>query len=210
MAANAITLFRLFLTFIVIGLFRRNVYIDIACIVTILIIFILDSVDGIVARKQNQTSSFGAVFDIAADRIVENVFWIYFAAIENGIISFWLPIAVVTRGFLTDGVRSIALTDGKTAFEMSTAAWSRALTSSRFSRGLYGLTKMITFIFLPIAHVLTKYYNDVLGSLYPDMPIIDIFTLVTRIIAYIAVAMCIIRGIPVLVDGWRYIKPEPE
>ena len=121
MAANAITLFRLFLTFIVIGLFRRNVYIDIACIVTILIIFILDSVDGIVARKQNQTSTFGAVFDIAADRIVENVFWIYFAVIDDRI-SFWLPIAVAARGFLTDGVRSIALTEGKTAFEMSSAA----------------------------------------------------------------------------------------
>ncbi len=209
MAANAITLFRLFLTFIVIGLFRRNVYIDIACIVTILIIFILDSVDGIVARKQNQTSTFGAVFDIAADRIVENVFWIYFAVIDDRI-SFWLPIAVAARGFLTDGVRSIALTDGKTAFEMSSAAWSRALTSSRFSRGLYGLTKMITFIFLPIAYVLTNYYNDILASLYPDIPIISIFTLVTVIIAYIAVAMCIIRGIPVLVDGWRYIKPNTD
>lgn len=201
MAANAITLFRLFLTFIVIGLFRRNVYIDIACIVTILIIFILDSVDGIVARKQNQTSTFGAVFDIAADRIVENVFWIYFAVIDDRI-SFWLPIAVAARGFLTDGVRSIALTDGKTAFEMSSAAWSRALTSSRFSRGLYGLTKMLTFIFLPATLVLK--------DIYPNVQIVNTFSLVSVIIAYIAVAMCIIRGIPVLVDGWRYIKPEPE
>ncbi len=202
MAANAITLFRLFLTFIVIGLFQRsNEYIDIACIVTILIIFILDSVDGIVARKQNQTSTFGAVFDIAADRIVENVFWIYFAVID-GRISFWLPIAVVTRGFLTDGVRSIALTEGKTAFEMSSAAWSRALTSSRFSRGLYGLTKMLTFIFLPATLVLI--------DIYPDVPIVATFSSVSVIIAYVAVAMCIIRGIPVLVDGWRYIKPEPE
>lgn len=206
MAANAITLFRLFLTFIVIGLFRRelnsnrDVYINIACIVTILIIFVLDSVDGIVARKHNQTSAFGAVFDIAADRIVENVLWIYFAAI--GSISLWLPIAVVTRGFLTDGVRSIALTEGKTAFEMSSAAWSRALTSSRFSRGLYGLTKMLTFIFLPTSLVL----NDI----YPDVPIVGTFSLVSVIIAYITVAMCIIRGIPVLVDGWRYIKPDTE
>lgn len=202
MAANGITLFRLFLTFIVIGLFQRsNEYIDIACIVTILIIFILDSVDGIVARKQNQTSTFGAVFDIAADRIVENVFWIYFAVIDNRI-SFWLPIAVVTRGFLTDGVRSIALTEGKTAFEMSSAAWSRALTSSRFSRGLYGLTKMLTFIFLPATLVMI--------DIYPDVPIVATSSLVSVIIAYVTVAMCIIRGIPVLIDGWRYIKPEPE
>ena len=202
MAANAITLFRLFLTFIVIGLFRRNVlYIDIACIVSILIIFVLDSVDGIVARKQNQTSTFGAVFDIAADRIVENVLWIYFAVIDDRI-SFWMPIAVATRGFLTDGVRSIALTEGKTAFEMSSAAWSRALISSRFSRGLYGLTKMLTFIFLPTALVLKDFY--------PNVQIVNTFSLVSVIIAYIAVAMCIIRGIPVLVDGWHYIKPNTD
>ena len=201
MAANAITLFRLFLTFIVIGLFRRDVYIDIACIITILIIFVLDSVDGIVARKQNQTSTFGAVFDIAADRIVENVLWIYFAVIDDRI-SFWMPIAVATRGFLTDGVRSIALTEGKTAFEMSSAAWSRALTSSRFSRGLYGLTKMLAFILLPASFVLNK--------IYQNTQIVDTFSLVSVIIAYVAVAMCIIRGIPVLVDGWRYIKPDTE
>ncbi len=201
MAANAITLFRLFLTFIVIGLFRRNVYIDIACIISILIIFVLDSVDGIVARKQNQTSTFGAVFDIAADRIVENVLWIYFAVIDDRI-SFWMPIAVATRGFLTDGVRSIALTEGKTAFEMSSAAWSRALTSSRFSRGLYGLTKMLVFILLPASLVLK--------DIYPNIQIVDTFSLVSVIIAYVAVAMCIIRGIPVLVDGWRYIKPDTE
>lgn len=201
MAANAITLFRLFLTFIVIGLFRRDLYIDIACIVTILIIFVLDSVDGIVARKQNQTSTFGAVFDIAADRIVENVFWIYFAVIDARI-SFWLPIAVVARGFLTDGIRSIALTEGKTAFEMSAAAWSRALTSSRFSRGLYGLTKMLTFLFLPTTLVLKDFY--------PNIQIVDTFSLVSVIIAYVTVAMCIIRGIPVLIDGWQYIRPKPD
>lgn len=48
-------------------------------LVTIALIFILDAVDGYVARRSHTTSVFGAVFDIAADRIIENVFWIYFA-----------------------------------------------------------------------------------------------------------------------------------
>ena len=197
MLANAITLFRLFITFVVIAIFSSiNVYIDIACIVTILIIFILDSVDGIVARKQNQTSTFGAVFDIAADRIIENIFWIYFAAID--MIHFWIPLAVVTRGILTDGVRSIALTEGKTAFEMMTIPWARALTSSRFSRGIYGLAKMLAFLFLPTAYVL----KDPFGN----NPIIVTFSSVSSFIAYIAVVMCLIRGFPVLIEGWNYIK----
>ncbi|MDE0481404.1 MAG: CDP-alcohol phosphatidyltransferase family protein [Candidatus Poribacteria bacterium] len=204
MTANAITLFRLFLTFTVIAIFRRHPYIDIACIVTILIIFILDSVDGIVARKHNQTSKFGAVFDIAADRIVENVFWIYFAFIID-FIPYWMPIVVVTRGILTDGIRGFALTDGKTPFEMMSAAWTRALTSSRFSRGLYGLAKTLVFIFLPIVDFLSR-ENTTLNIPFINTTVIDTFSLVSVITAYVAVAMCLIRGFPVLIDGWQYIK----
>ncbi len=197
MTANAITLFRLFLTFIVIAIFKQHTYIDIACIVTILIIFILDSVDGIVARKHNQTSTFGAVFDIAADRIVENVFWIYFAFITD-FIPLWMPIVVVTRGILTDGIRGIALTDGKTPFEMMTIPWTRALTSSRISRALSGLSKILSFTFLPAVPVFEK--------MQLNADFLKIFSTTTLIIAIIAVAINFIRGVPVLVDGWKYIK----
>ena len=196
MTANAITLYRLFLTFIVIIIFGRHPYINIACVVTIGIIFLLDAVDGIVARKQNQTSTFGAVFDIAADRIIENVFWIYFAFID--LIPVWMPIAVVTRGFLTDGVRSIALTDGKTPFEMMSIPWTRALTSSRISRFFSGISKALAFIFLSTI--------PVLKDTYPNTPITETFSLISLIIAYVAVVICLIRGFPVLIDGWKYIK----
>ncbi len=196
MSANAITVYRLILTFIVLAIFGTNTYISIACIVTILIIFIMDSVDGIVARKKNQTSTFGAVFDIVADRIVENVFWIYFAHID--LVPLWMPIVVVTRGLLTDGVRSIALTEGKAPFEMMTIPWARALTSSRISRSVYGVAKMVAFLLLPTVYVLQ--------DTYPNQPITDYTSLVSMIIAYIAVVMCLIRGIPVLIDGWRYVK----
>lgn len=196
MSANAITVYRLILTFIVLAIFGTNTYISIACIVTILIIFIMDSVDGIVARKKNQTSTFGAVFDIVADRIVENVFWIYFAHIE--LVPIWMPIVVVTRGLLTDGVRSIALTEGKAPFEMMTIPWARALTSSRISRSIYGVAKLVAFLLLPTVYVLQ--------DTYPNHPITDYSSSVSLILAYIAVVMCLIRGIPVLIDGWRYVK----
>ena len=197
MAANAVTLFRLLITFVVIAVFNQHPYIDIACIVTIIIIFYLDSVDGIVARKRNETSAFGAVFDIAADRIVEIVFWIYFSVV-SGIIPFWMPIIVITRGLLTDSVRSMAMQDDKTPFEMMTIPWTRALTSSRFSRGFYGGIKLLTFVLLPTLSFLTQYY--------PSISIIPTFSLVTIIFAYATVIVCLIRGFPVFVDGWKYIK----
>ena len=200
MSANAITLFRLFLTFVVLAIFGQHLYINIACVVAIFIIFLLDTVDGIVARKRGETSTFGAVFDIAADRVVENVFWIYFAYIK--LIPVWMPIAVVSRGFLIDGIRSIALTDGKTAFEMMTIPWTRALTSSRFSRFLYGSTKVIAFLFLATVPILEEFQLD--------SSIISIFRTTTIVIAIIAVLMCLIRGFPVLIDGWKYIKDNAQ
>ncbi|MCY4402288.1 MAG: CDP-alcohol phosphatidyltransferase family protein [Candidatus Poribacteria bacterium] len=200
MSANAITLFRLFLTFVVLAVFGQHYYIDIACVIAIFIIFLLDTVDGIVARKRGETSTFGAVFDIAADRVVENVFWIYFAYID--LIPVWMPIAVVSRGFLIDGIRSIALTDGKTAFEMMTIPWTRALTSSRFSRFLYGFTKVVAFLFLATVPILEESQLD--------NSITEIFSTTTFVIAIIAVVMCLIRGFPVLIDGWKYVKDNTQ
>lgn len=63
MSANFITLCRLLLTFAGIALLGQQRFVDIACIATIALIFALDAVDGIVARKSNQTSGFGATFD---------------------------------------------------------------------------------------------------------------------------------------------------
>ena len=107
MLANTITVIRLLLTYIVIAVFGKNISIDAATLVTIVLIFILDAVDGYVARRTHTTSLFGAMFDIAADRIIENVFWIYFAV--NDIVHFWMPIAVLTRGFTTDAIRASQL-----------------------------------------------------------------------------------------------------
>ncbi len=196
MTANAITLYRLFLTLIVIIIFGQHLYINIACIVAIALIYILDAVDGYIARKQEQTTTFGAVFDIAADRVIENVFWIYFAV--EGPIHVWMPIAVVTRGFLTDGVRSLALTDGKTPFEMMAIPWTRALTSSRISRFFSGFSKALAFTFLAA--------NPVIKNISQNKSVISAFSTASVVIAIIAVAICLIRGFPVLVDGWKYIK----
>ena len=100
MLANTITIARTVYAFVVIALFGRHPTLDIALIFSIAVIFALDAVDGSVARKCNETSETGALLDTLADRIVENTFWIYFTAM--GLIPVWMPIAVMTRGILTD------------------------------------------------------------------------------------------------------------
>ena len=197
MTANIITLIRIFLTFLIITLFGRNIAIDTVVLVTIALIFILDAVDGYVARRSRTTSVFGAVFDIAADRIIENVFWIYFAV--NDIIHLWMPIAVLTRGFTTDAVRSFALSENKTPFEMMNRKWTRALTSSRVSRFLSGASKMCAFCAMALCLMLQSH------EIFPEF--LERIQTGTHILAITAVVICLLRGVPVLMDGITHIQP---
>lgn len=199
MIANLITLFRLILVFFVISFFGQHVYLDVLLVALIGLILFLDAVDGYVARKLDQTSDFGALFDIVGDRIVECIFWVYFAVV--GLIPFWIPVIVIARGFFTDGLRSAAFARGKTAFgenTMMASAWTRALTSSRASRSIYGIAKTVAFLYLG---GLIAFKN--FGA-YPELGVGLEVTGV--IISAVTVAMCLIRGLPVLVDGWKYVK----
>ena len=170
MIANTITLFRVFLTFLVIALLGHHRGQDISLIITIGIIFTLDAVDGLVARRRNETSETGAFLDTIADRIIENTFWIYFAAI--GVIPVWMPIVVMARGVLTD---TLQRTHG-----YPKNGWTHTLTRSRISRGLYGVLKMLTFMGLASAPV----FNHL------------ILEAASRCLAPLAVGFCLLRGLP--------------
>ena len=170
MLANTITLFRVFFTFLVIALFGHYARLDITLIFAIALIFILDAVDGIIARKRKETSEMGALLDTIADRIVENTFWIYFTAI--GLTPVWMPIVVMARGFITE---TLQRTHG-----YPEKGWTYALTRSRISRGLYGVVKTITFISLASA---TVFNNAPLST-------------TSRILATLAIGFCLLRGLP--------------
>lgn len=204
MTANIITLSRIGLVFVAVLLFGAGFYGQLlAFLLTILIIY-MDALDGYVARKLGTASDLGALLDITGDRIVENVYWIYFAAV--GMISFWVPIIVIARGFLTDSLRSIAFAAGKTAFgerTMMRSGFTRFLVSSRFSRGVYGVSKAVIFCYLgglivlrgAMARFTFTFPSEVLFSL----------DLIGQVFVYVVLAMCVIRGIPVLWDGRLYL-----
>ena len=148
--ANLITIARMVLLFITIWLiYVGNVQVITACICLLVIVFASDGLDGYVARRQKTTSDFGAVFDIASDRVVENALWIVFAHMQ--LIPVWIPLLVMSRGFLIDGLRSMGLSAGKTPFgknNMMRSAFTEWLTAGRFMRGFYGYAKSLAFVFL--------------------------------------------------------------
>jgi len=161
-----------------------------AFFITLLVIW-MDGLDGYLARKLNETSKFGAVFDILCDRVVEMIYWITFLAL--GWIPLWIPLFVVTRGILVDGFRAIALEHGFTAFgetSMMRSPLGTLIVSSRFSRFSYAVFKALAFSLLILAYVpgMSKFYPVALACVY------------------LTVFFCLVRGLPVLVEAKRFFK----
>lgn len=151
-------------------------------------IIALDGIDGIIARAIKSTSDFGAFFDIACDRIVELIYLSLFAVLQW--IPFWVLAIFLVRGVLVDGIRGLASKEGKTAFgekSMMETKLGHFLTSSRFMRASYGTIKAIAFAFM----FLTQ-------SIFPSYLGFEMFLI------YLMTFYCVIRGIPVLIEGRKY------
>lgn len=204
--ANLITIGRLFLLFFVVWL----MYVGDARIITlamalVIVVFASDGLDGYVARRRHSTSTFGAVFDIAGDRIVENVLWVVCADI--GVIPVWIPLMVLTRGFIVDGLRSLSYAEGMTAFGENTMMRSGLttwLTAGRFMRGFFGWAKAAGFVFLIglVGWAGLDSDGTLLGAVYSWV--------ITHIVGWAlvssAVALTFIRALPVLYDSVAFIR----
>lgn len=210
--ANLLTILRMILAVIAIEfIFTGNPALSIAAVFLTLLVIILDGLDGYVARKLNEQSKFGSVFDILGDRVVENLYWIAFAAI--GTVGVWVPMVVVSRGIITDGLRSIALSKGYTAFgesSMMKNKFCHFLTASRFSRALYGVAKTLVFLMLIIAYIPNfEYYDALTVDQFVYYSNIQPYLITTaNVLVYITVAMCVIRGLPVIFESKRYLDDD--
>lgn len=197
--ANFISVFRIFLIFIVTYLlYQRNMVCYIIAAVLTVIAFALDGVDGYVARKLNESSKLGAMLDIMSDRIVENTLWIALTALG------WLPIAFplisLTRGFLVDGIRSVAMEQGMTAFgetSMQEDKVGHFICASKFMRILYAVVKALGFLLLIVA-----------ATPELNMDLSNILFVCGYIAAMIALILCVVRGLPVVFESKKLFVKE--
>jgi CDP-diacylglycerol---glycerol-3-phosphate 3-phosphatidyltransferase len=193
--ANVVAITRAVLAFLAVAiLFHRPGLYLLAALLTISSI-LMDGLDGWVARRYGEVSRIGAVIDILTDRIVELTYWIAFAAL--GWIPAWIPIVVAVRGLLVDGARAVAFERGLTAFGPTTMMRSRIgtfLVASRESRSAYGIAKAAAFTLVIVA-----YAQELPGSVQ------SVVLPIALVCVYIAVVLCVVRGIPVLLEARRLI-----
>jgi CDP-diacylglycerol--glycerol-3-phosphate 3-phosphatidyltransferase len=205
--ANRITLLRIAIFYIGVGfIYSDTVRGEWIAFGIILVVFLLDGLDGFMARREGRADATGAVMDILGDRVVEGTLWIVFAHI--GLIPVWVPIAVIVRGLATDAARSLALARGETAFGekgMMRSATGRFLVASRASRAVYATAKVVTFgyLILYLALIKAQAAGAELGEFESRLPWVDRIGLG---LVYFTVALCILRGVPVLMEGRRYAK----
>jgi CDP-diacylglycerol--glycerol-3-phosphate 3-phosphatidyltransferase len=197
--ANLITISRFpLLFFYVVLLYFGNTTALLWCIPLIAFIFFMDTVDGYVARMRGEVSLLGSAFDIATDRTLEIVLWVVFSDLR--LIPIIIPIIAIVRGTTVDAVRAVGMSKGLPAFEQVQHPLSRMLVSSRFMRHLYGIVKGIAFILLTV-NLWARTSNSAF-----TLPIHTI----TLIVAWLAIAMTIARGLPVLVEGYDLFRARPQ
>ena len=196
--ANIVSVTRIFVAYVAIAcLYVQTTWAYIIALVLTLIAFAMDGLDGYLARKLNQSSEWGSVLDILGDRIVEVSYWIVFAVM--GWLNIIFPLICVARAFTTDGIRSVALSKGMTAFgdkTMQSTSWGKFICASRFMRISYAVAKVLAFLLLITV-------NTPGMELWNGTPILHIITMV---FAWAAIIFCVVRAIPVVVESPKLFK----
>jgi phosphatidylglycerophosphate synthase len=200
---NRITLLRVGIAFAAVCLFGRETWTNVAAVVLTVASIALDALDGHIARRRKLATPMGAQLDILGDRMIENVYFTYFAVV--GMVSLWLPVLFFVRGTATDFLRGLAARAGRSGWgqqSMLQSWWAQALVGSRWSRGLYAAMKCVCFCYLGVELALVRGPLGLFGPLATDAHLW--IRVGAQVITWATAAFCLVRGLPVLIEGWRY------
>jgi CDP-diacylglycerol--glycerol-3-phosphate 3-phosphatidyltransferase len=195
--ANLITLSRLLLLIVVAALaYRPPDELHFLAVFLLVVMFVTDSLDGWVARRRHEESLFGALFDIAGDRIVEMTMWIVLADLE--LVPIWVPLVFVVRGTIVDTIRSgQAARRHEAPFAVLQTTWARFIVASRFMRTLYAVVKAHAFGWLLLIQPLPKLAPELWARWGGGL------TMIGDVLVWLSVALCVLRGLPPVLEFAR-------
>jgi CDP-diacylglycerol---glycerol-3-phosphate 3-phosphatidyltransferase len=204
---NKVTALRVLVGFAAVTLFGHGTWANLAAVALTVASIALDALDGHIARKKRLATPLGAQIDILGDRIIENMFFTYFAVV--GMVSLWLPVLFFARGAATDFLRGLALKAGYSGWgtnAMLQTWWGQLFVASRWSRGLYAALKCACFCYLGLELALTRGPVALLGVLPGDAHLT--IRGIAQALTWATAAFCLLRGLPVLIEGWRFFAQE--
>src|SRR5207237_7711569 len=107
---NKVTLLRVAVGFAAVSLFGRGTWANLFAVALTAAAIALDALDGHLAREKQMATPLGAQLDVLGDRMIENVYFTYFAVV--GMVSLWLPVLLFARGAAPDFLRGLELRAG--------------------------------------------------------------------------------------------------
>lgn len=177
--ANKITMIRVILVPIFMVLFWID---NTACHYAALGVFVLasitDAVDGHIARKYNQITTFGKFVDPLADKVLTTSAFLMLMHYDR--MSVWALMAVLVREFMVSGVRLVAAGEGKVV-----------------AASMWGKLKTVTQMIAVIAAMLLLPYDIFLGVGAG---------LVSDILIWISVLFTIISGVDYLIKNRKLME----
>ncbi len=200
---NKVTALRVAVGFAAVSLFGRGPWANLAAVGLTVASIALDALDGHIARARKLATPVGAQIDILGDRMIENVYFTYFAVV--GMVSLWLPVFFFARGAATDFLRGLAMRAGHTGWganAMLQTWWGRGLVASRWSRGTYAAMKCLCFCYLGLELALTRGPVALIGELSADAQ--TVLSTGGLVLTWATASFCLVRGLPVLAEGWKY------
>lgn len=204
---NMVTLTRMGLVFVVVLLAYGHTWVDrIVASALAVGIVIGDWLDGHLARRLDQATKLGSVLDVAADRMLETVLWILLSDLK--LVPVWIPIVVIARGILTDSIRGYLLQFGYAGFgkqAIQQSAIGKFITGSPVMRTGYALLKAFSFGWLLLFYGLKLVHAEI-GFI--DQAFIELALRIGWHTSVWAAVICIVRGIPVVVEGVELISKE--
>jgi len=118
---NCLTIFRILISFICIGLMILGSYPHLVfAFILFLIASMTDFFDGYIARKYDLVSNLGKLLDPIADKVL--VLGVFSAFLVLKIVSPWMVILIVIRELVVTGVRLLVLKKGKV---LSAQKWGK-------------------------------------------------------------------------------------
>jgi hypothetical protein len=114
-----------------------------------------------------------------------------------------IPLIVIARTTLTDAFRSIGVGQGTAPFEQHRTPLAAFLVGSPFMRTGYSVAKVVTFTGLALSLAFADYPAESWGRF--ALPLWEAM----QYAAWVAVAFCVLRGLPVIIRSLRRYWSTP-